>query len=70
MEIELIYNAVLISGVSMVIQLYTPISILYHILFYYGLLQNIEYSSLCCAVGLVAYLSYIYSSVYLLILNS
>ena len=51
MEIELIYNAVLISVVSTVIQLYTPISILFQILFYYRLLQNIEYSSLYCAVG-------------------
>ena len=51
MEIELIYNAMLISGVSMVIQLYTHISIPFQILFYYRLLQSIGYSSLCCTVG-------------------
>ena len=36
---------------SKVIQLYLHIYILFHILFHYGLLQDIEYSSLCYTVG-------------------
>ena len=33
------------------IQLYMYIHILFHIIFFYGLSQDIEYSSLCCIVG-------------------
>ena len=33
------------------IQPYIYLYILFHILFHYGLLQNIEYSSLCYAIG-------------------
>ena len=36
------------------------IYILLHVLFHYGLSQDIEYSSLCNTVGLVVYPSYIY----------
>ena len=49
-EIQLIYNVVLVSGVSKVIQLYIYINIciFFNILFHYRLLQDIEYSSLYC----------------------
>ena len=53
MHAYLTYNVVLVSGFSKMIQLY--IHILFHILFHYGLLKDIEYSSLCCTVGPVAY---------------
>ena len=45
---------------SKVIQLYiyVYVYILFQILFHYKLLQDIEYSSLCCTVGL-CYLFYI-----------
>ena len=46
-EVQLIYNVVLISGVQQsdsVVHIY--------ILFHYSLLQDTEYSSLCYTVGL------------------
>ena len=47
---KLIYNVVLASGVQQSDSaLY--IYILFQILFHYSLLQDIEYSSLCCTVG-------------------
>ena len=49
-EVYLIYNIVLVSDIQQsdsVIHIY----ILFQILFDYGLLQDIEYSSLCCTVG-------------------
>ena len=48
-ELELIYNVVLICG----IQQYSVIQacILFHILFHYGLLQDSEYISLCYTLG-------------------
>ena len=36
---------------SKVTQFYTNIYILFYILLYYRLLQDIEYSFLCCTVG-------------------
>ena len=53
-EAQLIYNVVLILVYSKVIQLYTHNTHIYMyicILFHYGLLQDIEYSSLCYTVG-------------------
>ena len=50
-EIELIYNVVLVSGVQQSDSV-IHISILLNILFHYGLLQDIECSSLCYMVGL------------------
>ena len=49
-EVQLIYNVVLVSGVQQsdsVIYIY----ILFQVLFHYGLLQEIEQSSLCYTVG-------------------
>ena len=46
-----------------------PIYVLFHILFYYGLSQDAEYSSLCCTVG-VCCLSILYNSLPLLIPDS
>ena len=49
-EVQLIYNVVLISAVQQsdsVVHIY----ILFHILFHYGLSQDIGYSPLCCTVG-------------------
>ena len=49
-EVQLIYNVVLISAVQRsdsVIHIY----IVFHILFHYGLSQDIEHSSLCYTVG-------------------
>ena len=45
------------------------IYIFFHLLFHYGLLQDIEYSSLCCPVGPWC-LSILYMSLYLLSPNS
>ena len=45
-KVQLIYNIVLVSGVSKVVQLYS-----FQILFLYRLLQSIEYNSLCHRVG-------------------
>ena len=45
-KVQLIYNVVLVSGISKVVQLYS-----FQILFLYRLLQNIEYNSLCHRVG-------------------
>ena len=49
---ELIYNAVLVLGDEqshsvMNDSIYTYVHILFHILFHYGLVQVIEYTSLC-----------------------
>ena len=44
------------------------ISILFQILSYYGLLQDLEYSSLCHTVGL-CYLSILYIAIYLSLLK-
>ena len=49
---QLIYNVVLVPGVQHSDSVtHTYISILFHILFHYNLLQDIEYSSLCYTVG-------------------
>ena len=41
----------LVSGVQLSdAVIHTYLYILFHVLFYYGLLQNIEYSSLCYTV--------------------
>ena len=45
-KVQLIYNIVLVSGVSKVVQLYS-----FQILFLYRLLQSIEYNSLYHRVG-------------------
>ena len=71
----MILNIVLVSDVySKMTQIYAHIRILFHILFHYGLLSDIEYSSLCYTVGpccLSVFIVYLfYSSVYLLIPNS
>ena len=51
-EVYLIYNVVLVSGVQQSDSvIHTYIYILFPILFHYGLLQDIEYSSLCYTVG-------------------
>ena len=55
---------------SKVIQLYIYIYILFQIPFYYRLLQDIEYSSLCYTVGPLLFIYFMYSSMYLLIPNS
>ena len=52
----MIYNVVLVSGVQksesdIYMCIYIHIDILFQILFHYRLLQDIEYSSLCCTVG-------------------
>ena len=47
-EVYLIYNDVLVSGVE---QSDSVVYILLQILFHYRLLQDIEYSSLCYSVG-------------------
>ena len=55
-EVQLIYNVVLISGVQqreLVIHTYTYF---FHILFHYGLLQDIEYCSLHHTLGPFVYL--------------
>ena len=44
---------------SKIIQLWYYIYILMQILFHYGLLQDIEYSSICCTVGPCLPISYI-----------
>ena len=41
------------------IYVYVYIYILFHILFRYGLLQNIEYSCPCCTVHLIVYTFYV-----------
>ena len=66
-EIQLIYNVVLVS--SKIVQLFSYISIYSFSGFCYMLLQNIGYCSLFCTVG-PFWLSIIYSSVYMLIPNS
>ena len=56
MEVYLAYNAGLISavqqnGLVMYTHTHIYIYILFYILFHYGLLQDIEYNSLCSTVG-------------------
>ena len=46
------------------------IYILFQILFYYGLLQDVDYSSLCRSAGTCCLSIFIYSTVYLLIPDS
>ena len=65
-EVQLIYNVVLVLGVHqsdtviyMCVCIYIYIYILFQILFPYRLLQNIECSSLCCTVG-ASWLSILY----------
>ena len=69
-EVELIYNVVLVSSVQQsdsVIHIY----ILFQILFHYRLLQDIEYSSLCYIYSRSLLFTYfIYSSVCMLIPKS
>ena len=48
-EVQLIYNAVLVSGIQ---------NILFHILFHYALLQHIEYSLLYNRISLLIYSKY------------
>ena len=55
-EVLLIYNVVFVSGLwqsdsVLHTHTHTHTHILFPILFSYRLLQNIEYSSLCCTVG-------------------
>ena len=50
-EVWLIYNAVLISAAQQSDSVIHVIYILFHILFHYGISQDIEYSSLCYTVG-------------------
>ena len=70
----MIYNlqrqmAVLVSGVEQSDSvIHTHISILFQILFHYRLLQSIEFPVLYSRSLLIIY--FIYSSVYMLILNS
>ena len=63
-EVKLnIYKAVLISAHSKcdsVTHIHTHIYILFHMLFHYGLSQDIEYSSLCYTQKLVVNPVYIY----------
>ena len=67
------YIIVLISTHSRVTQLYTHtyiyVCVLFHILFHYGLSQDIEYSSMCNTVG-TSCLSILYMSLHLLIPSS
>ena len=48
-EVQLIYNFVLVSGVQQS-DLLIPIYIFFQIIFHYRLLKNTEYSSLCYIV--------------------
>ena len=50
MEVQLIYNVVLIYAVQQS-DTDTHIYVLFHILSHYGLSQDIQYSSLCYTVG-------------------
>ena len=57
-EVQLIYNVVLVSGVPQsdsVMHIY----IFFQVIFHYRSLQDIEYSSLCYTVNLFAYLFYV-----------
>ena len=66
MDVQLIYNDVLISAIK---QSDSVIYIILHILLYYGLSQDIEYSSLCCTVGPCCFLHLIYSKIALVVKN-
>ena len=51
-DVELIYNVVLVSGVQQSESvIHICLYILFQILFHYRLLQDIDYSSLCYTVG-------------------
>ena len=50
-EVELIYNIVFISAVQQSGSVMHMWTLFFYILFHYGLLQDIEYSSLCNIVG-------------------
>ena len=59
-EVELIYNVMLVSGIQQsnsVFYTHTHmyISLFVHILFHCGLLQDIEYSSLCYSFFFLSY---------------
>ena len=58
-EVQLIYNVLLISAVQKMIQLYIYTCIPFHTLFHCGLSQDIEYSSRCYNEGLVTYPPYL-----------
>ena len=59
-EVQLIYNVVLISATQKsVTHTHIYIYILFHIIFHYGLSQDIDYSSQCYTVG-PCYLSILY----------
>ena len=60
-QVELIYNVVLISHVQQ------SGSYIFHILFHYGLSQDIEYSSLCINSCTLLFIQSIYNSLHLLI---
>ena len=63
-EVELIYNVVLVSGVQKSDYIYVYICryiyILLQIFFHYRLLQDIEYSSPCYTVGLCCLFVYLF----------
>ena len=80
-EVQLIYNVVLVSGVQqsdsvihiyvyvyIYIYIYIYIYVLFQIIFPYRLLQEIEFSGLYSRSLLIIY--FVYNSVYLLIPNS
>ena len=76
-EVQLIYNAVLISAVQQsdsVIYIYIYINNLFNVLFHCGLSQDIKYSSLWYIVSstllFIRSIFYIYNSLHLLIPNS
>ena len=51
-KVQLTYKVMLISGEQPSDSaMHIPLSILFHILFHSGLLQAVEYSSLCYTVG-------------------
>ena len=58
-EVPLIYNNHQFLVYSKVIQLYIYI---FHILFHYGLLQDIEYSSLCYIYNRTLFIYFVYNS--------
>ena len=59
------------SAVCVCVCIYIYIYILFQILFFYRLLRNVKYSSLCCAVG-PCWLSILYRvcGMYVFVLNS
>ena len=50
-EVQLIYNVVLISAVQQSDLVIRRQTFFFYIIFHYGLSQDIEYSSLCYLVG-------------------